>query len=245
MFFRPIGRWRTRSAADPGVAGRCAGPHERLGSAGGNRRERGGHAAEDFAAREPPALARPRSARCEPSGGVGCGGLAGEAPRVRSPRRGDLSSPASRQSVGSVRARLRGRPRRWTQWFCMPESGRSGAKLVYLATRFSGGSGVPGDTLSAVRSVPGDTLSTLLAKGRRTVCWLPTAIVAFHRSARCGCAKGIVTNLLLAKDDCRKEKANNDWRRTITQNLVSNVKGPGAGGRSGTPASVGHGVGEA
>ena len=31
-FLRPIGRRRTRSAANPGVAGRCAGPHERLGS---------------------------------------------------------------------------------------------------------------------------------------------------------------------------------------------------------------------
>jgi hypothetical protein len=32
VFFRPFGRRRTRSAAIPGVAGRRAGPHERLGS---------------------------------------------------------------------------------------------------------------------------------------------------------------------------------------------------------------------
>ena len=143
---------------------------------------------------------------------VGCGGLAGSAPRVRSPHRGDLSSPASHNPVGSARRWLRGRPRRWTQGFCTPKSRRSGAKLVYLTTRFSGGTSVPGDTLSGVSSVPGDTLSTPFSEGRRWVPRLVPAKTTVHRSGRRGCAKGIVTNLLLAKDDCRKESSKSNWK---------------------------------
>ena len=91
---RPVGRRRTRFAVEPGV-GRAA-----CGTA-------------RAAPKEPasPPRTPPGSARYEPSGEVGCGGLAGEASRVRSPHRGDLLAPASRHSVGSVRARLGGGPR--------------------------------------------------------------------------------------------------------------------------------------
>jgi len=44
-------------------------------------------------------------------------GLAGEAPRVRSPHGGVFPAPASRISRGSVRARLRGSPRRRWQTY--------------------------------------------------------------------------------------------------------------------------------
>jgi len=66
---------------------------------------------------------RPRApARCPPKIGeeragrrVHVRGLAGEAPRVRSPRRGVPSSPARHDPAGSVRRWRRGRPRGGTQ----------------------------------------------------------------------------------------------------------------------------------
>jgi len=116
VFIRPIGRWRTRSAANPGEAGRCAGPHERLGSHRRNRKVTRHDSSKDSAAREPPAHARPRSARYEPSGGSRVRGARGRSSASavpsqrrsfvsREPQSGRLRPPvASRETSGiSVR----------------------------------------------------------------------------------------------------------------------------------------------
>lgn len=82
------------------------------------RRGRGNvrdHTSAPKEAARPPHVARRRSARCELSGVCMCGGLAGEAPRVWSPHRGDSLSPARHEPVGSVRRWRRGRPRGGTR----------------------------------------------------------------------------------------------------------------------------------
>ena len=99
----------------PATAGRCAGPHERLGSHRGNRSGTRNDSAEDFAAREPPAHARPRSARYEPSGGSRVRGARGlcSASAVpsqrrsfvsREPQSGRLRPPVASRETSDVNA---------------------------------------------------------------------------------------------------------------------------------------------
>jgi hypothetical protein len=123
MSLWPIGRRRTRSGGrSPAWPGRRAGLHERL----------------RFGAREPPAHAAHDRRGASRRAFVGCGGLAGEASRVQSPHRGEIPGAASRVSCGSVRRRLRGRPRRWARTLPAVGSGPVGygRSVVYLATRF-------------------------------------------------------------------------------------------------------------
>ena len=93
VFLRPIGRRRTRSAADPGVAGRCAGPHERLGSHAGNRRHDSRLCREDLRPASPPHTPGQDRRGTSRQAEVGCGGLAGDssASAVPSQRRSFVS----------------------------------------------------------------------------------------------------------------------------------------------------------
>ena len=125
MFVRPIGRRRTRSAADPGVAGRCAGPHERLGSHVGNHSGLATIPQRTLQPASPPHTPgqdrRGTSRRAE----VGCGGLAGDssASAVPSQRRICLpqAAKASAPSAPALRKTsvwTRGQTRTCTRSHC-------------------------------------------------------------------------------------------------------------------------------
>ena len=179
------------------MAGRCAGPHSRLGSQGGNRRETRGNSSEDFAAREPPAHARPRSARYEPSGGVRVRGLAGEAPRVRSPRRGDFrlpqaakaSAPSARGFAGDLGGGRGVLTRRWWTWRVV-----SFGELVDLAGGFA----------REVVDLAGGFVTVAGNMERRSSAWT-RVFSRLSRLPKCG-AKYTVTNYIVSKGNgCLKE----------------------------------------